>query len=483
MFLLPHNMQFFNDLDSVGQSKFLSYVNSYNDWLEYIEPIATINFHNALKKLNKLYIAHSYFLINKKTNANINSDIKKLYRKLSAIFHPDKFIRTDKIFIIIQSLLCNGNFNHLSLIDSLTTHILNSSNDELNTIVMILPNYNVLQKLCNFINSNPNSNISDFDYINCDNDNKKTFPIVHNFSNTNAYFWYIGLLDIDKCYWSKDELISHLTTNFFSIDEFQYYFDLCDDDTKAIVQQKISQKNGELILRSSTTLKEIKNNLFQQYYDIIMKSTSPSEDILCYLTNNFVELNEPIDLREKFNCALKSFFENYTMIFHRVKKILSLNNSDVNKFIIEYIQRKFNKYIDLPPYNKSQYDNVDAIGIIFRDCYSLLIEESKLNSTFKELYNKVLSEYCNTIKRIDINDCFYDIIKEIEIPEIKETYHFQYNNLLENIPYIDYTGDTHKLKSLCCSFDERIRKKALSFLNENKEKYFNVYNLIYNIKS
>jgi hypothetical protein len=88
---------------------------------------------------------------------------KKLYRKLSILFHPDKYTKTDKIFILITSCANNNEYDILEQIDALSSDILECPENLINKLIELLNDKKKLNNLYQYMQKENNSFINYID--------------------------------------------------------------------------------------------------------------------------------------------------------------------------------------------------------------------------------------------------------------------------------------------------------------------------------
>ena len=228
-----------------GKLLYNKFVESEREFMDYIKPIATKEFNERLKVLNKKYYRFQYIKnINSYSDTNkSNTELKNLYRKLCLQFHPDKFIKNSYIFVLIAKLYENNEQKSLEYIDKLSSYILNSDSDTLNFILPIISDNTQLEKLYNFI-KNKDNDIHNFKPdVQCFENNERDM-----FSNTHIYQWYMGSSDAKKMYesfyYDDDELMENL--KFSNSDELNFYFNIGSDAIKIFIIKKLQTENDKL---------------------------------------------------------------------------------------------------------------------------------------------------------------------------------------------------------------------------------------------
>jgi hypothetical protein len=240
-----------NQLDEEGYILYNDYVTALNKWINYIKPKVIKNYNDLLDKHNKKHYKYEYYAQKYKDNNNIDNnernDIKKIYNKLSIIFHPDKFAKSNDLFILIKKFYDNNNDIILKNIFDISGEILTSDDESFNNLI------------CNL-----NNNVCSFE-------DNATFIINNNehFLKTTAYTYYMNEYNendiINSCF-TDDELVEEII-NSNDKDYKEYYLNKYENDYYIIelyknkltnVNNKLREEN-EKLKNKYESLKNIRN--------------------------------------------------------------------------------------------------------------------------------------------------------------------------------------------------------------------------------
>lgn len=203
-------------LDEYGKKLYRAYLKSKQEWLDYVTPLATNFTLNKINESGKIYnrFSYLYFKIEseeekaeriereKKYNTvstelqfestKASEECRTLYKKLSLMFHPDKFKTNDNLFKYIKTSYENNDIDVLNQIFQDILIISEKTADEID------------------------------DYI-------KNIPIIHkeiledDFTQTTAYKNFAkNKVDLDF-YMSQDEMINHIENDYLLTNELKYY--------------------------------------------------------------------------------------------------------------------------------------------------------------------------------------------------------------------------------------------------------------------
>ena len=130
-------MSSFNEkLDEEGHKIYNDYVSALNKWVQYIRPKANKHISEYLESTGKKYDKYEYmystmkeFIENEpknKCNSNTSKILVAKYKKLSLLFHPDKFNhqQNTEFFALINKFYNDGNDYIIGLIDAIAQYIL-----------------------------------------------------------------------------------------------------------------------------------------------------------------------------------------------------------------------------------------------------------------------------------------------------------------------------------------------------------------------
>ena len=119
---------FYSNLDDTGKKLYDQYQKSLKEWVEYIKPKLLDNLNSYLNSTGRYFDSYAYLnikypsiTININNEQEYDTEIKKIYKSLSIIFHPDKFqnkhatniftrigelYKDNQTIILINFLLC-----------------------------------------------------------------------------------------------------------------------------------------------------------------------------------------------------------------------------------------------------------------------------------------------------------------------------------------------------------------------------------------
>lgn len=139
-----------------GKKLYEEYIESYKAWIQYIEMKIKYKQSEFLIKNNKKYYKYDYLsMYNNITNLDLKSstesaESKLKYKKLSLLFHPDKFNITSSVFSFINKN--KSNIKILELIDSISDNILDKTKEEIDIIIAKLDNEKFINNIINLKN-------------------------------------------------------------------------------------------------------------------------------------------------------------------------------------------------------------------------------------------------------------------------------------------------------------------------------------------
>jgi curved DNA-binding protein CbpA len=247
-------------LDDHGKMLYDNYIKARNEWTNYIAPIAQNYIRDLLSKANKKYYRFDYLFaqygykvtedITSCDNSEKPENIKKLYRKLSLLFHPDKFKTNENLFKFIKTQYDNNDITKLSKINEDIDILLDFSYEQIE------------------------------DYIKCQStivitEKQESAPADYDYTTTIQYQMFIKNNINIKDYYSPEELINHIENDFILDSEMQYYVmnkDM-DDNIRIGLEKLVIKKDKELaqvrkeweeskkkLEEAQKRLDEIKNN-------------------------------------------------------------------------------------------------------------------------------------------------------------------------------------------------------------------------------
>lgn len=186
-------MSFLDTLDAEGKQLYNDYIIQCNKWINYIRPKAIRKLNDYLdtnkKTFNKYeYLNKQYFdsQHTKKANKEPSKDITAKYKKLSLLFHPDKYSnsRSTEFFALINKIYSDNNAVLINAIDTAAHLIL-----ELNNLENIITNLdsnnitNITRKITSNITSNITNTLKNAE--NNSNNANTIFTILNSNGNVN----------------------------------------------------------------------------------------------------------------------------------------------------------------------------------------------------------------------------------------------------------------------------------------------------------
>lgn len=223
-------------LDATGQELYRAFIQSRDAWIGYIRPKAIQKLNDYLDSNKKTFSKYEYLNSQIKTFVdqlpfNINRKTKELeakYKKLSIIYHPDKFHHSSSsnLFCLIKKFFDNNDIVMLEIIDDITYIILETSYINLSNLLTNLEDPQIIEyiknirskpdykddarKLFAMINSSNLKNLSS----NSDNFTTTSESSEKDFLETIAYRFFIGDPSIqryiDQTYLTEAEFIQEL---------------------------------------------------------------------------------------------------------------------------------------------------------------------------------------------------------------------------------------------------------------------------------
>ena len=231
------------------QKLYQEYIKGYKAWIQCIEKKITYKQAEFLSKNNKKYYKYDYLsMYNINTNdseKSLSTESKLKYKKLSLLFHPDKFNITSSIFSFINKH--KSDIKILELIDSISDKLLDNSKEEIDKIMNKLDNKEYIDKI---INSN-NSNTNYWDLINTTNEiieDKYTEEYLNSMTQSSAYKYYINEMKgsdlLKSLYMTHDELKEEIIKSY-NLKFLEYYKNICKSDSEIvnIIEERIKEIN------------------------------------------------------------------------------------------------------------------------------------------------------------------------------------------------------------------------------------------------
>lgn len=495
-------------LSEKGQRLFKEYLNAKKAWYNYIKDIANSEYNKQMDSLGKKYGVYDYIFYNsnKNTSASTSDDkktnvpekTKKLYRKLSCLFHPDKFSKTDKIFITITNYMNDNEFDCLDQIDKLSTHILDCSPELISFMASILSDKIKLKqlydKMISLTDKNEEFDLNQYlimfaagsleesedDDPNIVKDEFADDSCCGNLLASNFYQWFMSDQKKRKFFenqlYSEDELIEHLRTNA-SESELNFYHDTGNSRIIDVVHDIYHKQIDEL--------KKTHDDLATENFELINKKIDEllQNDTIHY--HDFSTLHGAVTNKKGLSNESK---QKYQLVIDKIASKIKLNDWDLVKFfelgypeinrqIISLVSTIFNQYLELPPFHKHEFNFFSEVATTIDKCYAIIIKPE-----LKELTDKILPFFCQAIKSIDLTDIFvYNKISGINDPLVVDAIENNFNQLCLLIPTTDYTKNNYKFSILCEFKHVLVRQTALKKLTDEKDIYIELYNKYFNL--
>ena len=486
-------------LTEEGKKLYDTYISAKNAWRKYIEKIASDAYNKRLNELDKKYYKNAYWGYipqNLKDNIysmvsdekRISNKTKKLYRKLSILFHPDKYTKTDKIFIIITSCANTDDNNTLEQIDVLSSDILDCPDNLINKLVEILNDKSKLNNLYQYMQTENSSFINYIDgniIINeTTNYYTETTSCCSDFLNSDNYAWFMGDDKIKKIYestiYNEKELIEHLKTNACD-DEIIFYSETSDNEqiklvANCILKKKLQEKNDYLRRENE----ELKNNMVPNIINQINSlKTKSIDELYAYQITNILDLINDINInlfKEKYDELIDLLYSKFDIYHYSIDQILKTKHNDIINNYIDCLLIEFNKYLELPPYHKRQESYYLKIVNLLNKCYKIIYTEKIIDTT-----NKVLDELVIVIQNIKVYNWYSqnNFLQLFNIEKIKTTYIMEYYKIIVNLENNHFEIETNDLKQICESPIDMIRTAGLERVVRNKDKYSDLYKKYY----
>jgi hypothetical protein len=220
-------------LDEEGKMLYDNYIKARNEWTTYIAPKISEYFTKKLNDANKKYYRFNYLFFKNVAEditsvdvSNKPENLKKLYRKLSLLFHPDKFTpkdcdANDNLFKFIKKLYDEDDITKLSKINDDIDILLDYNSDMIDNYIMVLEGKTVVE--------NKPVDIGDYDYT----QSLQYIMFIKNEFNINHYY-------------TPDELINHIENDYITDSEIAYYNRMKDDINIMIgLERRIAKKEKE----------------------------------------------------------------------------------------------------------------------------------------------------------------------------------------------------------------------------------------------
>ncbi len=495
------------------ESLYKAYIDAKNKWLKFAYDDAVKQFEERKQSLGKTHdtIKCKQYLFTKQYSQYIENiepvkkdaspNTKKIYKKLSLIYHPDKFLKTDKIFVKMRKFVEIDDFNMLSFIDRITSDILACSDEQFN----ILFDDDKLKKFHSCVTINNlcfEKALSQFDSIIIEKviDVSQVEQCFDSFMNTNEYRWYIGNDKIKSLYESfyltDDELFEYLK-NVNDSDELLYYGKECKNEKiLQLICEKVSTINIEL--RNNVT--NLTNESIE-YVNTKLQTLSISFDYYIFCNNNDIIKKYLHDdsVNKLYIKAIERFktefdFSHFTFT-HRIINLITLNITEINNFICDKIIEEFTKYLNLPPYDQKLFSfcntPIKIFDILKCDYFTSLQQPlaslqqplaslqqpATNNSKVMLLFNDLIDVLVKLIENVDVTDSFCDFMIETKNEKLVNAVADRFVQYSKQIPNI--TIDNFLFRRLCSHTNDTIRNASLKKLCDEKESYKNIYDQFY----
>lgn len=169
-------MSFLDTLDAEGKQLYNDYIIHCNKWINYIRPKAIRKLNDYLDTNKKTFNQYEYLTKQysdsqhtRKVNKEPSKDITAKYKKLSLLFHPDKYSnsRSTEFFSLINKIYSDNNVVLINAIDTVAHLILELDNleniianldDNNNTNITRKITSNITNTLKNAENNSNNAN-------------------------------------------------------------------------------------------------------------------------------------------------------------------------------------------------------------------------------------------------------------------------------------------------------------------------------------
>lgn len=277
-------------LDEEGKQIYNEYMTSLNKWCLYVREKTIVHLNEHLTKTGKIYNSNEYYNASIKNFIDNSSDkssdkpsakLNTQYKKLSLLFHPDKFhnVLGNALFTIINKFYNDGNEFMIEIIDDVSQYILEI--DTINNIVENLDNSKV-QDILEYHKKNNANNINDakqlFDLLNTKpedmanildnlmknngnsnvnselyNTNKKENQKNEELIASATYKFYTGCQNtikyINETFITEAELIDKINTTPSYMEEFIWFCNTRYGDNENIlgaITEWIAKRNQEL---------------------------------------------------------------------------------------------------------------------------------------------------------------------------------------------------------------------------------------------
>jgi hypothetical protein len=150
-------MSFLNTLDEDGKEIYRDYITHCNKWVNYIKPKAIKKMNDYLDSTKKQFYKYEYLTFKYNNNSYIDTEtfikphkcsltLMQKFKKLSLLFHPDKFnnLHSTELFALINLFYKENNEFMINIIDTIAQYVLELDNLEniINNLDKILTSKN-----------------------------------------------------------------------------------------------------------------------------------------------------------------------------------------------------------------------------------------------------------------------------------------------------------------------------------------------------
>ena len=254
-----------DSLDEYGKKLYRAYLKAKQEWLDYVTPLATDFTLNKIHESGKVYNRYSYLFFKVESEEEkaerierekkydtvstelqfepikVSEECRTLYKKLSLMFHPDKFKTNDNLFKYIKTSYENNDIDVLNQIFLDILIISEKTSDEIEYYIKNIP---IIRK-----------------------ENLET-----DFTQTTAYKNFTkNKVDLEF-YMSLEELVDHIENSYLLKDELKYYEKLSETDQIikiGLTKREIRLKDEEIRdLKRECELQELKKQLHDKEKEI-----------------------------------------------------------------------------------------------------------------------------------------------------------------------------------------------------------------------
>lgn len=224
-----------NLLDEEGNQLFEAMQLAKQNWIRYITPIVLKYISQKMADTRSPYFKYDYLysVSMREQSKIISQDTEQLYKKLSLVFHPDKFkTNSDCIFKLINAAHREDNIILLQKIESDIDKLKKYTPEELKKYVD------------NIDKNDDNTKSTRFDNI-----PNSYYEAYHPFiMDSIAYKIFMEADDyiFDDYYFTPEKLINHIENNYMTDIELKYYESLSEyDETVRLGLEKRKAKHGK----------------------------------------------------------------------------------------------------------------------------------------------------------------------------------------------------------------------------------------------